>query len=80
LQDNDSHFHESLDHWRQLNQSTAFLNFANKADGLSAFMLLLIHNWMEVVDLWIGAVGDDYEALGPLFECVSSIYFLLGMY
>jgi U3 small nucleolar RNA-associated protein 20 len=70
-QDNESHFHEALNHWMQLNLAPSFIRFANKTDSLSASMPLLLHNWKEIVDLWIEAfeVADD-EGLRPLLECV----------
>jgi len=50
-----------LQHWRQLNLAPVFLQFAQKVDLLSASMPLLLHNWKEIVDLWMGAlkVADD---------------------
>lgn len=72
-QDNNSHFHEALDHWRQLNLSPAFLRFAGQADPLSASMPLLLHNWREITDLWTAALdASDDEALRALLEYVSS--------
>ncbi|KIJ57999.1 hypothetical protein HYDPIDRAFT_44676 [Hydnomerulius pinastri MD-312] len=44
IADNESHFYVSLQQWRQLNLSPAFVQFANKADLLSASIPLL-HNW-----------------------------------
>jgi U3 small nucleolar RNA-associated protein 20 len=68
-QDNDSHFHGALDHWRQLNLSPAFILFANQADLLSASMPLLLHHWHEIIDLWFGALeAADDEALRALLE------------
>jgi U3 small nucleolar RNA-associated protein 20 len=69
VQDNESHFHEALDSWRQLNLAPAFLRFAQKVDLLSASMPLLLHNWREVVSLWLEAleVADD-EGLRALLE------------
>lgn len=70
-QDNESHFHEALLDWRELNLAPAFVRFANRVDGLSASMALLVHHWKEIIDIWLEAVdnGDD-EALKPLLECV----------
>lgn len=71
-QDNDSHFHESLLDWRELNLAPAFIRFAKQADGLSASMALLVHNWKEITDIWLEAVDSaDDEALKPLLEYVQ---------
>jgi U3 small nucleolar RNA-associated protein 20 len=62
---------EALDHWRQLNLAPSFIRFANKADSLSASMPLLLHNWKDVVDMWIEAFEvSDNEDLHPLLEYV----------
>jgi U3 small nucleolar RNA-associated protein 20 len=77
LQDNQSHFYEALEHWRQLNLSPAFVKFAGRADGLSASMPLLVHNWKEILELWLEAIKDaDDEALRALLECV--VFFFLS--
>lgn len=61
-----------MDHWRQLNLAPSFIQFLNKADGLSASMPLLLHHHSQIVGLWVVALdaGDD-EALKPLFEYAS---------
>ncbi|OBZ65821.1 U3 small nucleolar RNA-associated protein 20 [Grifola frondosa] len=70
--DSDSHFHEALDHWKELNLSPAFLKFAHDSDVLSASMPLLLHNWREIMDLWFGALdAADDEALKALLEPFS---------
>lgn len=70
-QDNDSHFHLALDHWRQLNLAPSFIKFANKTYGLSASMPLLLLNWKDIYNLWLEAfeVADD-EGLKVLLEYV----------
>lgn len=69
MQDNESHFHEALDDWRQLNLSPAFLRFANQTDSLSASMPLLLHNWREITEFWLTALdAADDEALRALLE------------
>lgn len=71
FQDNDSHFHEALSHWKQLNLAPSFLEFARKTDGLSASMPLLLHNWRQIYDLWSDAFKSaDDEGLRPLLEYV----------
>jgi len=73
LQDNDSHFHEALDHWRQLNLAPSFIQFANKADPLSASMPLLLHNWKDIYNLWLEAFESaDDEGLRALLEYVKN--------
>jgi hypothetical protein len=68
-QDDQSHFQVALEQWRQLNLASAFLQFANKSEPLSASLPLLLHNWEAVVDLWIGATNEaDLESKQPLLE------------
>ena len=75
MQDNQSYFHESLEHWRQLNLSPAFIKFANQVHGLSASITLLLHHWRDIVGFWNSAmnVADD-EAMKALLECVTSLF------
>ncbi|EPQ55347.1 hypothetical protein GLOTRDRAFT_42472 [Gloeophyllum trabeum ATCC 11539] len=74
IPDGSSHFHEALDHWRQLNLSPAFLVFANKADGLSASMPLLLHHWKDILNLWATAVEEsDYEGLIALADLLQKL-------
>ncbi|KAG5642515.1 hypothetical protein DXG03_002616 [Asterophora parasitica] len=74
ISDNDSHFHQALEHWRQLSLAPSFITFANKADSLSASMPLLLHNWKEIIDLWTGAleVSDD-EGMKALFDLLQKM-------
>lgn len=68
-QNNESHFYVSLQQWRQLNLSPSFIQFANRADPLSLSMPLLLHNWRDIVVLWMTAVdAADDEALRALLE------------
>jgi U3 small nucleolar RNA-associated protein 20 len=71
-QENDSHFHQALEHWRQLNLAGSFIQFANEADPLSGSMALLLHHWKDVIGLWSDAmkVSDD-EGLLALLEYVT---------
>ncbi|KAF8901183.1 armadillo-type protein, partial [Gymnopilus junonius] len=72
--DNESHFHEALDHWRQLNLAPSFLSFAHKADGLSASMPLLLHNWRDIYDLWLEAFhAADDEGLRALLDLLQKM-------
>ncbi|KIP04980.1 hypothetical protein PHLGIDRAFT_25296 [Phlebiopsis gigantea 11061_1 CR5-6] len=70
----DSHFHEALDQWRELNLAPKFLEFANKVDGLSASMALLVHHWKDVVELWLDAMDStDEEGLKPLLDLLQKL-------
>ncbi|KAI0364815.1 hypothetical protein BV20DRAFT_955505 [Pilatotrama ljubarskyi] len=72
--DNDSHFHEALLHWQELNLAPAFLKFARDADMLSASMPLLLHNWKDIVDLWLGALDkSDDEGLKALLDLFQKL-------
>ncbi|KZT64878.1 hypothetical protein DAEQUDRAFT_769307 [Daedalea quercina L-15889] len=74
IADNDSHFHEVLNHWRELNLSPSFVKFAHAADGLSASMPLLLHNWRVVVDLWLEALDSaDDEGLKALLDMFQKL-------
>ncbi|KAG6897519.1 hypothetical protein C0992_000745 [Termitomyces sp. T32_za158] len=74
LSDEDSHFHLALDHWRQLNLAPSFIKFANKTDGLSASMPLLLHNWKDIYDLWIEAFEiADEEGLRVLLDLLQKM-------
>ncbi|KAI0333223.1 hypothetical protein GY45DRAFT_1319830 [Cubamyces sp. BRFM 1775] len=69
-----SHFHEALLHWQELNLAPAFLKFARDADPLSASMPLLVHNWQELVKLWIGALDkSDDEGLKALLDLFQKL-------
>ena len=75
--DNASHFHEALDHWRQLNLSPGFIQFANQADPMSLSMPLLLHNWRDIIEIWVTAMeGSDDEGLKALLECVICLFIL----
>ncbi|KAF8805205.1 hypothetical protein BYT27DRAFT_7105392 [Phlegmacium glaucopus] len=72
--DNDSHFHEALDHWRQLNLAPSFIQFANKADSLSASMPLLLHNWKDIYNLWLEAFESaDDEGFRALLDLLQKM-------
>ncbi|KAH9485782.1 U3 small nucleolar RNA-associated protein 20 [Psilocybe cubensis] len=74
FKDNDSHFHEALDHWRQLNLSPSFIQFAKSADGLSASMPLLLHNWRDIYALWLEAFKSaDDEGLRALLDLLQKM-------
>ncbi|PPQ91255.1 hypothetical protein CVT25_006372 [Psilocybe cyanescens] len=72
--DNDSHFHEALEHWRQLNLAPSFIQFAKNADGLSASMPLLLHNWRDIYALWLEAFKSaDDEGLRALLDLLQKM-------
>ncbi|KAM5545238.1 hypothetical protein V8D89_001349 [Ganoderma adspersum] len=74
LSDTDSHFHEALLHWQELNLAPAFLKFARDADPLSASMPLLLHNWKEIVELWFGALEEsDDEGLRAILDLFQKL-------
>ncbi|OCH91059.1 hypothetical protein OBBRIDRAFT_887230 [Obba rivulosa] len=72
--DNESHFHEALVHWRELNLSPAFIDFANAAERLSASMPQLLHHWRDITDMWLTAIGvADDEAFKALFDLFQKL-------
>ncbi|KAJ3554433.1 hypothetical protein NM688_g3115 [Phlebia brevispora] len=72
--DNDSRFHEALQHWRELNLAPVFLSFARRAENLAASMPLLVHHWKEVLELWLEAVGSaDDEGLKALLDLFQKL-------
>ncbi|KAL0061427.1 U3 snoRNP protein [Marasmius tenuissimus] len=74
LDDNQSHFYEALVHWQQLNLSPSYINFVRKAGPISASLPLLLHNWNEVVDLWLEALGSsDDEGLKALLDLIEKL-------
>ncbi|GJE97349.1 DRIM domain-containing protein [Phanerochaete sordida] len=74
IDEHDSHFHQSLGEWRELNLTPAFLEFANKSEGLAASMALLVHHWKEVVELWLAAMDKaDEEALKALLDLLQKL-------
>ncbi|KAJ6513279.1 hypothetical protein C8R45DRAFT_857772 [Mycena sanguinolenta] len=74
LEDNESHFYTSLEHWRQLNLAPAFIKFAQRAGPLSASMPLLLHNWEEIMQLWIVALDEsDDEGLPAVLDLLQKI-------
>ncbi|KAI0782968.1 armadillo-type protein [Abortiporus biennis] len=74
IEENSSHFHEALEHWRELNLSPAFIQFASKADALSASLPLLLHNWQQIIELWMGAISAaDDEALKAVLDLLQKL-------
>jgi U3 small nucleolar RNA-associated protein 20 len=68
-QDDESHFFEAIEHWRQLNLSPAFVRFSTDVATIAASMPLLVHHWGDIVKLWLSALDRaDDEALIALLE------------
>ncbi|KAJ7170672.1 hypothetical protein C8R43DRAFT_59666 [Mycena crocata] len=74
LEDHESHFYTSLEHWRQLNLAPGFIKFAHRAGPLSASMPLLLHNWQEIMQLWVVALDEsDDEGLRAVLDLLQKI-------
>ncbi|KAG8958312.1 U3 snoRNP protein [Tulasnella sp. 419] len=74
IEDTDSHFHTSIEHWKQLNLAPSFLKYANRVQRMSASMPLLLLNWEEIVKLWIETVCDcEEDALRPLLDMLQNL-------
>ncbi|KAJ7650292.1 armadillo-type protein [Roridomyces roridus] len=74
LQDHESHFYTSLEHWQQLNLAPSFIKFAHRVGPLSGSMPLLLHNWQEIIQLWVAALDDsDDEGLLAVLDLLQKI-------
>ncbi|KAG6382181.1 armadillo-type protein [Boletus reticuloceps] len=74
IADTESHFYVSLQQWKQLNLSPSFIRFAQRADPLSLSMPLLLHNWRDIVELWMAAVdAADDEGLRTLLDLLQKL-------
>ncbi|KAJ6576400.1 hypothetical protein DFH09DRAFT_1451514, partial [Mycena vulgaris] len=74
LEDHESHFYTSLEHWKQLNLAPGFIKFAQRAGPLSASMPLLLHNWQEIMQLWVVALDEsDDEGLRAVLDLLQKI-------
>ncbi|KAJ3935001.1 MAG: armadillo-type protein [Lentinula lateritia] len=74
LEDTQSHFFEALLHWQQLNLSPSFIKFSQKSASLSSTLPLLLHNWHEVVDLWLETqASSDDEGLKAILDLLQKI-------
>ncbi|KAF9449246.1 hypothetical protein P691DRAFT_667809, partial [Macrolepiota fuliginosa MF-IS2] len=72
--DNESHFHESLEHWRQLNLAPSFIKFANHVDSISLSMPLLLHHWKDIVARWEEAMDStNDEGLRALLDLMQKL-------
>ncbi|KZT58714.1 hypothetical protein CALCODRAFT_451310 [Calocera cornea HHB12733] len=76
IPDASSSFYESLFSWRELNLTSSFTAFADEVDQLTKSMNLLLHNWQQIVDVWVDAVGKaEVDALEPLFDLMSKLVY-----
>ncbi|KAK7033108.1 DRIM domain-containing protein, partial [Favolaschia claudopus] len=74
LEDHESHFYASLEHWKELNLAPGFIKFAQRAGPLSASMPLLLHNWEEIVQLWLAALDEsDDEGLRAVLDLLQKL-------
>ncbi|KAJ6494813.1 hypothetical protein C8R47DRAFT_384388 [Mycena vitilis] len=74
LEDHESHFYTSLEHWQQLNLAPGFIKFAQRAGPLSASMPLLLHNWQDIMQLWVVALDEsDDEGLRAVLDLLQKI-------
>ncbi|KAJ7773254.1 hypothetical protein B0H16DRAFT_1304430, partial [Mycena metata] len=74
LEDHESHFYTSLEHWKQLNLSPGFIKFSQRAGPLSASMPLLLHNWQDIMQLWVEALDEsDDEGLLAVLDLLQKI-------
>lgn len=68
-QETDSHFHESIQRWREISVQPSFISFASRVESMSRSFALLLHNWKAILELWIQVVKVcEEEALTPLLE------------
>ncbi|KAF7330551.1 DRIM domain-containing protein [Mycena venus] len=74
LEDHESHFYIALEHWQQLNLAPGFIKFAQRAGPLSVSMPLLLHNWEEIMQLWVTALDEsDDEGLRAVLDLLQKI-------
>ncbi|KAF7327783.1 DRIM domain-containing protein [Mycena kentingensis (nom. inval.)] len=74
LQDHESHFHTALENWQQLNLAPSFIQFSRKAGPLAASLPLLLHNWREVIALWVAALdAADDEGLRAVLDLLQKL-------
>ncbi|KAJ7861521.1 hypothetical protein B0H14DRAFT_3134509 [Mycena olivaceomarginata] len=73
LEDHEYHFYAALE--QQLNLSPVFIKFVKTAGPLSASMPLLLHNWEEIIQIWIVALDESDEEGLAVLECVLDRYF-----
>ncbi|KAF5369330.1 hypothetical protein D9758_002676 [Tetrapyrgos nigripes] len=74
LADTESHFYTRLNDLQQLNLSPSFIKFAKQAGTLSASLPLLLHNWKEIVDLWLSTLtSSDEEGLLAILDLLQKL-------
>ncbi|EJT96886.1 hypothetical protein DACRYDRAFT_119713 [Dacryopinax primogenitus] len=76
IDDASSSFHESLASWRELNLTLSFTEFADEIDPLTKSMNLLLHNWQQVIGIWINAFKKaELDALQALSDLLSKLIY-----
>ncbi|KAG8917737.1 U3 snoRNP protein, partial [Tulasnella sp. 417] len=74
LQETDSHFHESIQRWREISVQPSFISFASRVESMSRSFALLLHNWKAIVELWIQVVTVcEEEAITPLLDMLQNL-------
>ncbi|KAG8952752.1 U3 snoRNP protein [Tulasnella sp. 424] len=74
VEETDSHFHESIQRWREISVQPSFLSFASRVQSMSRSFPLLLHNWKTIVELWIQVVKVcEEEAITPLLDMLQNL-------
>ncbi|KAG9038346.1 U3 snoRNP protein [Tulasnella sp. JGI-2019a] len=74
LEDTESHFHTCLSTWRELNLAATHLAFSRGVEPMCRSMALLLHNWEEIVDMWVESLtGAEDEAVQPLLDMMNNL-------
>ncbi|KAG8862294.1 U3 snoRNP protein [Tulasnella sp. 330] len=74
LEDTESHFHTCLSTWRELNLAATHLSFSRRVEPMCRSMALLLHNWEEIVDMWMESLSAaEEEALQPLLDMMNNL-------
>ncbi|KAG9022296.1 U3 snoRNP protein, partial [Tulasnella sp. UAMH 9824] len=74
VEETDSHFHESIQRWREISVQPSFISFASRVESMSRSFALLLHNWKAIVELWIQVVKVcEEEALAPLLDMLQNL-------
>ncbi|KIO30035.1 hypothetical protein M407DRAFT_225741 [Tulasnella calospora MUT 4182] len=74
VDETDSHFHESIQRWREISVQPSFISFASRAESMSRSFALLLHNWKAIVELWIQIVQVcEEEAITPLLDMLQNL-------
>ncbi|GJJ08423.1 hypothetical protein Clacol_002639 [Clathrus columnatus] len=74
ITDTECHFHHGLDHWRQLDLSPVFVEFADKVYPLSSNVALLLHHSKDIVDFWLEAMSKaSDDTIKTLFDLLQKL-------